>query len=164
MFERFTEGARGVVTGAVGHAERVEAELVTEEHMLLALLDQEGTRTSFAFACLGLTPTDRRSSMETALAEARRPPAVAGAGARARARGWSGRLRFAPGAKGTLEKSLRIAVGRGDRRVGGEHMLLALVARAGVVSEVLASHGATYAGVERAMFGGASARGAGAAY
>ncbi|MFF1421412.1 Clp protease N-terminal domain-containing protein [Streptomyces sp. NPDC058280] len=180
MFERFTEGARGVVTGAVGHAERAGADTVTEEHMLLALLDQEGTRASFAFASLGIG--GRRESVETALAEARRRGGLSQADADALAgigidlgeivskveeahgegamrvgakpkRWWPGRRGFTPAAKGALEKSLRIAVGRGDRHIGDEHILLALTACPGVVAEVLADHGATYATVSRAMFG-----------
>ncbi|MGW6242523.1 Clp protease N-terminal domain-containing protein [Streptomyces sp. NPDC055094] len=183
MFERFTEGARGVVTGAVGHAERTGADTVTDEHLLLALLDQRGTRASFALAALGIT--DRRDSLEDAFAQARRrggltqadADALAGIGidvgeivakveeahgegamrvGRKPRRWWSGHRGFAPAAKATLEKSLRIALGRGDRHIGDEHLLLALTARPGVVSEVLADHGATYAAVERATFGGLS--------
>lgn len=55
-------------------------------------------------------------------------------------------------------KSLRIAAGRGDRHIGGEHLLLALTARPGVVADVLAEHGATYEAVERVVFGGGAAR------
>ncbi|WP_046501000.1 Clp protease N-terminal domain-containing protein [Streptomyces odonnellii] len=183
MFERFTEGARGVVTGAVGHSERMAADSVTEEHMLLALLDQEGTRTSFAFAALGIR--DRRPAVEQSLADARRHGGLSKADADALAgigidvdrivskveeahgegamraggtagrprRWWSGHRGLTPGAKGVLERSLRIAVGRGDRHIGDEHILLALAARPGVVSEVLSDHGATYTTLERTMFG-----------
>lgn len=42
MFERFTKDARDVVTGSSEHAQRAGADAVTEEHLLLALLDQEG--------------------------------------------------------------------------------------------------------------------------
>lgn len=70
MFERFTKDARAVVEGAVGHAERAGAGAVDEEHMLLALLDREGSRGSFALASLGAAGW--RDSMERALAEARR--------------------------------------------------------------------------------------------
>lgn len=183
MFERFTEGARGVVTGAVGHSERMAADKITEEHMLLALLDQEGTRASFAFAALGIR--DRRPAVEQSLADARRhgglskadTDALAGLGidvgrivskveeahgegamrageatGRPR-RWWPGHRGFTPGAKGVLERSLRIAVGRGDRHIGDEHILLALSVRPGVVSEVLADQGATYTTLERTMFG-----------
>ncbi|MEW2603915.1 MULTISPECIES: Clp protease N-terminal domain-containing protein [Streptomyces] len=180
MFERFTKGARATVTGAVTHAERAGSDSVTEEHLLLSLLDQEGGRAAFAVAALGLT--DRRASIETALAEARRrggltkadTEALAGigidvgaivarvegehgegalAGDRRSRRRWSGHRAFTGGAKSILEKSLRIALGRRDRFIGEEHLLLALTARPGVVADVLADHGATYATVERALYG-----------
>lgn len=70
MFERFTKDARATVRGAVEHAERTGADTVTEEHLLLALLDQDGGRASFAITALGLA--DRRDSLAAALAEARR--------------------------------------------------------------------------------------------
>ncbi|MFJ6568477.1 Clp protease N-terminal domain-containing protein [Streptomyces sp. NPDC091292] len=70
MFERFTQGARAVVKGAVVHAGRLGADAVDEGHLLLALFDQEGTRGSFALASLGAA--DRRESVERALEEARR--------------------------------------------------------------------------------------------
>ncbi|WP_405882421.1 peptidase [Streptomyces sp. NBC_01136] len=70
MFERFTKDARAVVEGAVGHAERAGAETVDEEHLLLALLEREGGRGSFALASLGMA--GRRDAVERALAEARR--------------------------------------------------------------------------------------------
>ncbi|MBV1937219.1 Clp protease N-terminal domain-containing protein [Streptomyces sp. BV286] len=70
MFERFTKDARAVVLGAVGHAERLDAETVEEQHLLLALLDREASRASFALMSLGLS--ERRESVEEALAEARR--------------------------------------------------------------------------------------------
>ncbi|GHA82381.1 MULTISPECIES: Clp protease N-terminal domain-containing protein [Streptomyces] len=180
MFERFTKGARAAVTGAVTHAERAGADSVTEEHLLLSLLDQKGGRSSFAVVALGLT--DRRASMESAFAEARRrggltkadAEALAGigidvteivakvegahgegalAGDRRSRRWWSAHRPFTAGAKGILEKSLRVALGRGDRFIGEEHVLLALTACPGVVADVLADHGATYATVERALYG-----------
>lgn len=180
MFERFTKGARAVVTGAVTHAERAGADSVTEEHLLLSLLDQEDGRVSFAAAALGLT--GRRTSLEAALAEARRRGGLTradtaalagigidvteivarvedahGEGVLAAGRGgrrWrTGRRPFTGGAKSILEKSLRIALGRRDRFIGEEHLLLALTACPGVVADVLAEHGATYATVERALYG-----------
>ncbi|MYS10462.1 peptidase, partial [Streptomyces sp. SID6041] len=58
MFERFTKAARTVVKGAVEHAERGGATVVTPEHLLLALLDGEGTRATDALRAL--CPPDRR--------------------------------------------------------------------------------------------------------
>lgn len=178
MFERFTKGARAVVTGAVARAERTASPEITEEHMLLALLDSEGTRAAFAFTSLGIL--DRRDSVEAGLADARRRGGMShadtaalagigidvarivskvedahgegamGAGGKPPKRG---RTRFTPAAKKTLEQSLRVAVGRGDRQITDGHILLALTARPGVVSDVLADHGGTYGAVERALFG-----------
>ncbi|MGC5529360.1 Clp protease N-terminal domain-containing protein [Streptomyces sp. SR-10] len=180
MFERFTRGARATVKGAVAQAERAGADSVTEEHLLLALLEQEGGRTSFAVTALGLH--DRRASLDAAFAEARRRGGLTradtdaladigidigaivsrvegahGEGALAAGRGgrrwWSGHRPFTPGAKTVLENSLRVALGRGDRFIGEEHLLLALTAKPGVVADVLAEHGATYATVQRALYG-----------
>ncbi|QGZ52297.1 peptidase [Streptomyces sp. QHH-9511] len=175
MFERFTKGARAVVTGAVTVAEREGAPVVTEEHLLLALLDAEGTKAAFALRALGAT--DRRASLEEALAAARRrgglskadTDALAGLGidvteivARVEeAHGpgaladdredrtrRSGRRPFTREAKGVLEQSLRVCLGRREKSIGDEHLLLALTARPGVVAETLADHGVTYAAVE----------------
>ncbi|MFJ4710530.1 Clp protease N-terminal domain-containing protein [Streptomyces anulatus] len=181
MFERFTRGARAAVKGAVVQAERVGADSVTEEHLLLALLEQEGGRASFAVTALGLH--DRCASLDAAFAEARRRGGLTradtdaladigidigaivsrvesahGEGALAAGRGgrrwwWSGHRPFTPGAKTVLENSLRVALGRGDRFIGEEHLLLALTAKPGVVADVLAEHGATYATVQRALYG-----------
>ncbi|SBU92886.1 Clp amino terminal domain-containing protein, pathogenicity island component [Streptomyces sp. Ncost-T6T-1] len=181
MFERFTRGARATVKGAVARAERTGAGSVTEEHLLLALLEQEGGRVSFAVTALGLR--DRRSSLEASFAEARRrggltradTEALAGIGIdvgaivshvegthgegaldadRGGRRWWrSGHRPFTPGAKTVLENSLRVALGRGDRFIGEEHLLLALTAKPGSVTDVLAEHGATYTAVEHALYG-----------
>ncbi|MGA4863804.1 Clp protease N-terminal domain-containing protein [Streptomyces lavendulocolor] len=183
MFERFTEAARSVVKGAVTHAERTEADSVTEEHLLLALLDLRGTRSAAAFEALGVSA--RRTSVESALADARRrggltradTEALAGlgidvteivsrveaahgagalSGGRKPKRRWSSHRPFTRPAKDTLEQSLRVALGRGDRHISDEHLLLALAARPGVVADVLADHGATYTALERAVAGGPS--------
>ncbi|MFF5874876.1 Clp protease N-terminal domain-containing protein [Streptomyces californicus] len=181
MFERFTRDARATVKGAVVRAESAGADAVTEEHLLLALLDQEGGRASFALAALGLR--DRRASLDAAFTEARRrggltradTDALAGLGVdvgaivsrvegahgegvlatgRGGRRWWrSGHRPFTPGAKAVLENALRVALGRGDRFIGGEHLLLALAAKPGVVADVLTEHGATYGAVRRAMYG-----------
>lgn len=177
MFERFTRSARDVVTGAVTHAERTDAASVTEEHLLLALLDRQEGRAAFAAASLGLV--DRRADVEADLVAARRrggltradTDALAGLGIdvaeivarveeahgegaldRARRRG-AGRRPFTRGAKDVLARSLRIAVGHQDRFIGDEHLLLALTACPGVVADVLAAHGTTYTTLNRALYG-----------
>lgn len=189
MFERFTKSARGVVKGAAGQAQRAGADSVTEEHMLLALLDQDGTRSSLAFASLGIA--GHREAVARSLADARRrgglskadQEALAGIGidvteivskveethgegalqsGRGARRGLlTGHRPFTPQAKAILEKSLRVALGRGDRHIGDEHLLLALTAQPGAVADVLTEYGATYTAVERALSGGSGAAEAG---
>lgn len=186
MFERFTKDARAVVTGAVEHAEGAGAGSVDAEHLLLALLDREGSRASFALAALGLA--EREDAVRQALGEARRRAGLSqadaealagfgidvseivarveeahGAGAMADDRGGPGRRPgrrrpFGKGAKETLEKALRIAVARRDRHIGDEHILLALTVRPGVSGEVLADHGVTHESVTRVLYGGGAAK------
>ncbi|WP_030681324.1 Clp protease N-terminal domain-containing protein [Streptomyces cellulosae] len=185
MFERFTKDARDVVRGAVEHAERSGAQSVEAEHMLLALLDREASRGSFALAALGLA--ERRETVRAAVVEARRraglsraeADALAGlgidvseivarieevhgvgamSGDRKDKAWWSGRRPFGRTAKEVLEKALRIAVSRRDRHIGDEHILLALTARPGVPAEVLADHAVTYEALVRVLYGGGEAK------
>lgn len=185
MFERFTKDARAVVTGAVEHAERGGAGSVDAEHLLLALLDREGSRASFALAALGggrwldsvrraLREARRRGGLSQAEADAlaglgidvgevvARVEEAHGVGALSgdpKGKGWwSGRRSFSRGAKDVLERALRIAVARRDRHIGDEHILLALVGRPGVPAEVLADHGVTYESVTRVLYGGGEAK------
>lgn len=72
MFERFTQAARAVVVGAAGHAGEAGAARVTEEHLLAALLDREGTKGSFVLAALGLGTAREKARLLAGLAEARR--------------------------------------------------------------------------------------------
>ncbi|PWI15617.1 peptidase [Streptomyces sp. Act143] len=185
MFERFTKDARAVVTGAVEQAERTGTSTVDSEHLLLAVLDREASRASFALAALGLT--DRKESVRQDLAAARRRAGLSraeadalaglgidvaaivarveevhGVGAMSGDRNdkgwWSGHRSFSRDAKGVLELALRNAVSRRDRHIGDEHILLALTARPGVAGEVLADHGVTYESVTRVLYGGGAAK------
>ncbi|MGW6413851.1 Clp protease N-terminal domain-containing protein [Streptomyces sp. NPDC055055] len=178
MFERFTKAARSVVQGAVEHAERSGAKVVTPEHLLLSLLDREDTPAATALRTL--CPPDRRPSLLSALADSRRRAGLSradtdaladlgidvgaivarveethGPGALSTDRRDSGRLSgrrsFSRDSKNTLEKSLRIALARKDREIGDEHLLLALTLTGGVVAEALADHGITYASVDTAV-------------
>ncbi|MDG9721850.1 Clp protease N-terminal domain-containing protein [Streptomyces sp. DH41] len=182
MFERFTKDARAVVQGAVEQAEGARAQTVDAEHLLLALLDREGGRASFALSALGAG--ERKEEVRQALAEARRragltraeTDALAGlgidvseivarveeahgvgamAGDRKGKRWWSGHRSFSKGAKEVLEQALRAAVARHDRGIGDEHILLALTVRPGVPAEVLADHGVTHESLTRVLGGGA---------
>ncbi|MET8569700.1 Clp protease N-terminal domain-containing protein [Streptomyces sp. NPDC004783] len=184
MFERFTKDARAVVQEAVEHAGREGARSVGAEHLLLALLDREASRASFALTVLG--GDEGRESVRRALEEARRRAglsqadadalaglgidvteivarveethgvgAMSGGGADRRSR--SGRPSFGRDAKDVLEKSLRIALARRERYIGDEHLLLALTVRPGVPAEVLADLGVTHESVTRVLGGAGEA-------
>ncbi|CCK27480.1 Clp amino domain-containing protein [Streptomyces davaonensis JCM 4913] len=185
MFERFTKDARAVVTGAVEQAERSGARTVDAEHLLLALLDREASRGSFALAALGLA--ERKESVREALGEARRRAGLSQAEADALAglgidvaeivarveevhgvgamsgdrKGKdrrSGHRPFSREAKDTLVRSLRVAVARGDRHIGDEHILLALTTQPGVPAETLADHGVTNLTLTRVLYGEGEAK------
>ncbi|MER5729701.1 Clp protease N-terminal domain-containing protein [Streptomyces sp. NPDC002138] len=166
MFERFTDDARETVTGAVTEARRCGAGAVTEEHLLLALLelgtlDPLGVDRGSAVAALaearrrgGMSKADEEalaglgidlSEILARVEESHGEGALATAAARPRA---GGRVRFAPGAKKTLERSLRIALGGREKTITRTHLLLALLTAPGPVADVLTAHGVTYARVE----------------
>ncbi|MFE7294904.1 Clp protease N-terminal domain-containing protein [Streptomyces sp. NPDC057579] len=177
MFERFTAAARAVVRGAVEHADRAGSPTVGEPELLLALLDRRGTpaaavldglrvpRTAVADA---LAADRRRGGISTADAAAlaglgidvdevvarvedvHGTGALAGGWAGARRRRWA-RRRFSPDAQAVLERALRIAVGRAERHIGDEHLLLALTARSGPAGAALAEHGATHDAVVQVL-------------
>ncbi|GGW85963.1 Clp protease N-terminal domain-containing protein [Streptomyces noursei] len=177
MFERFTAAARAVVGGAVEHADRTGSDCVGEPELLLALLDQRDSPAAAVLDGLGAPrpavvrdlAADRRrgglSAADTAalaglgidvdavvarVEETHGAGALAGGGRRA-GRGKRVRRTFAPEGKAVLERALRIAAGRGDRRLGDEHLLLALTAGSGPAGVVLAGHGVTYDAVARVL-------------
>ncbi|MDT9685550.1 Clp protease N-terminal domain-containing protein [Streptomyces sp. TRM76323] len=182
MFERFTTAARSAVVGAQAEATKAGAAWVTEEHLLLSLLEQgalDPLGVDRAAIRAGLAAARRRGGLSKADEEAlaglgidltevvsrvERTHGEGALGASApRARGFAASLfgrrepgprshrPFTEGAKQTLEQSLRVALGRKDKEIGARHLVLALAARPGPVSEVLADHGVTYAHAERGL-------------
>lgn len=146
MFERFTREARQIVTGAVAEAGMRGDSRVGSEHLLIATMGasfhfdrsilgpldvgQEGIREQVArmdsesLVSVGLDPNVLHPSLS------------AGAGPKTA----RGHLPFTHGAKAVLKGSLQEAIDRGDRHIGVEHVLLALLAvpKADPVSSVLA--------------------------
>ncbi|WP_030672349.1 Clp protease N-terminal domain-containing protein [Streptomyces rimosus] len=179
MFERFTASARDAVRGATAYAVRPGPGTVGEGELLLALLDGRGSPGAEALAALGVR--ERRASVERSVDEARRRGGLTAADAEALAglgidvaevvsrveqahgagalatsgrparRGRSLRSPFGDEAKSVLERSLRVALGRGDKHIGDEHLLLAMVAKPGLAASVLAEHGVTHADVIRVL-------------
>ncbi|MEV6729147.1 MULTISPECIES: Clp protease N-terminal domain-containing protein [unclassified Streptomyces] len=117
MFERFTQDARDTVTGAVAEARRAGAATVTEEHLLLALLDRgalDPLGVDRAAVTADLAAARRRGGMSRADEEA-----LAGLGidvteivSRVEETHGEGALASAAPRRRTLGSSLRSALGR----------------------------------------------------
>jgi ATP-dependent Clp protease ATP-binding subunit ClpA len=162
MFERFTADARATVVAAQAEAHRLAHHYLGTEHLLLGLVVDTHTPAGSALARLGLTlevvrgevlriigPGARLDGSALAsigidLDEVRRHVEAAfGPGALDSARPGCrpGQLPFTPRAKKVLELAVREAAARGDGRIGGEHVLLALLREGeGVAAQILARH------------------------
>jgi ATP-dependent Clp protease ATP-binding subunit ClpA len=140
MFERFTKDARAVTIRAQQEARALGSPTIEAEHLLLALADRSGG----VLAEAGLDREGVRAALD---AEAERSLAAAGVA-------WdvpspviaSAAPRFATSSKLALERALRAAVERGDRRLTADHVLLGILrAEVGTVPRALA-----IAGIDRA--------------
>jgi len=129
MFERFTPEARRVVVLAQEEARRLGHTHIGTEHLLLGLIAEETGAAGRAFAQLGVTLDAARDAI-MALVRPGEPIPL------------DRQIPFSPRAKGTLEASLRQAMGLRDTFIGTEHILLALlIERDGRTASVFASLG-----------------------
>jgi ATP-dependent Clp protease ATP-binding subunit ClpA len=157
MFERFTRQARAVVVGAQRHAETLRHPGIGTEHLLLALVDDEGGAGAVLRAA-GLTPQRTRDGIQRRLGTTSDPLAALGEedAAALRAIGIDleavrakvedifgpgslqpppkperrrtwGGLPFTRRAKKVIELSLREAIALRDTTIGSEHILLGLL-------------------------------------
>ena len=132
MFERFTRDARQVVRSAETLAAGLGSPTTEAEHLLLALADCQPVLSDVGLdhdgVLAALTPSATaacaRSASRRATSISRPPPLT--------------RPRFAASSKLALERALRAAVARSDRRIAGGHILLGvLAAEAGTVPRAL---------------------------
>ncbi|WP_018684774.1 Clp protease N-terminal domain-containing protein [Actinokineospora enzanensis] len=174
MFERFTKTARVVVRDGVHIAEQDRAARIEPEHLLLGLLKQDGTPGTAALAHHHVTTTSARVAIDTtrrrgglsaaeaaalnefgidvdavvsAIEQTHGEGALARVAKRARTYRPRWRVAFSTDAKRVLEFSLREAIDCGDRSIGDQHVLLAILRVGGVAAEALTSLGVTHQGV-----------------
>jgi ATP-dependent Clp protease ATP-binding subunit ClpA len=114
MFEKFTDQARHVVVLAQEEARMLDQNYIGTEHILLGLIREDRGIAARALGSLGITEEAARQQVEH----------VVGRGQQAPQRG---HIPFIPGAKKTLELSLREAIALGSNAIGTEHILLALI-------------------------------------
>ncbi|QTD96722.1 Clp protease N-terminal domain-containing protein [Streptomyces cyanogenus] len=179
MFEKLTKEARAVLRAAVQRSERAGATGLRPEDLLLSLFDLPQTAAGGALAALGVV--EQRDSVERALAEAARRAGLSQADADALADigidlsavlerteaahgddaiavrdstkpGWRPEYRpFSEGSRTVLQRALHEAAENGAKKIGDQHLLLALATPPGVVADVLAAHGATYTEIRRVL-------------
>jgi ATP-dependent Clp protease ATP-binding subunit ClpC len=129
MFERFTLEARQVVVLAQDQARKLGHTQIGTEHLLLGLIAEETGAAGRAFAKLGVTLDAARDAVMALVRPGDPAPP-------------DRQIPFSPRAKGTLEASLRQAMGFKDTSIDTEHILLALlIERDGRTASMLASLG-----------------------
>jgi ATP-dependent Clp protease ATP-binding subunit ClpA len=128
MFERFTRDARRAVVAAQQAAQRLGAEQIEPEHLLLGLAENAGTPAGRALAEAGIECDAIAAAIEAdlvAMLEVVGVPASVVDATPALPR--ADNPRFGVHAKRALERALREAVRRHHRRLGAEHVLLGML-------------------------------------
>jgi ATP-dependent Clp protease ATP-binding subunit ClpA len=164
MFERFSQSARDVVTGAQHEARGLGHGYIGCEHLLIATAAGPDGAARAALLAAGVTPESLRAATgefigrggpdPAALATLgidldevrRRVESAFGPGALERPRGKRCRdgMPLTPRSKKALERSLRTAVARGDREIRSEHILLGILDTPGNAgTQILARLGVT---------------------
>lgn len=133
-FERFSEGARKVLTKAQEEAKRLGHGYIDTEHILLGIVDEEAGVAAKILTNLGVPLAKVRAAVEF----------VVGKGERRTA----GDISLAPRAKRAIEVAVDEARRLNSNYIGSEHLLLGLLGgKEGVACNVLENFGIT---IERA--------------
>lgn len=126
MFEKFTERARKVMSLSRQHAQRLNCEFIGTEHMLLAVLDEDGGVAAKTLKLLGVDKQVMMQAIETKVKPSTEPIRTLG------------QLPFSPRAKNVLKISEEEASRGSANVIGTEHLLIALfVEREGIAFQVL---------------------------
>ncbi|MFC2008633.1 ATP-dependent Clp protease ATP-binding subunit [Chloroflexota bacterium] len=129
-FERFSEGARKVLTKAQEEAKRLGHSYIDTEHILLGIVDEEAGVAAKVLTNLGVPLAKVRAAVEF----------VVGKGERRTA----GEISLAPRAKRAIEIAVDEARRLNSNYIGSEHLLLGLLGgKEGVACNVLENFGIT---------------------
>jgi len=138
--DRFTIKAQEALQNAQGIAERYQHQSVDVEHLLLALITQEGGVVTPILQRIGANPSLIKGQMEETL---KRLPKVYGAG---------GEVYITPRLKRVMDKAMDEAQRLKDDYVSTEHLFIAIAdEKEGEASKVLSSHGVTRDAILKAM-------------
>lgn len=168
MFNQFARAARLALLEATRDAQKRAANVVTDEHLLMALVNQPDTTSAALLRTAGVTP----STVDSAFRTAERKAGLSDAEAAMLLRELGidldavvahveqslgenvlvssepsvrrNRPPFAPVAKDVLRGALGQVRSLRHQELRDEHLLLALAAHEGVAGQLLAAHGLSY--------------------
>jgi ATP-dependent Clp protease ATP-binding subunit ClpA len=173
MFERFTTAARQTVVGAQDEARQLHQNWVGTEHLLLALLAQEGSASAAVLARHGLTHDSAAESVAAYLGgdaldadalttlgidldavrssvEATFGPGALDANGQRTGDEPSGHIPFSRRAKKVLELSLREAIAMKSRGIADGHIALGILREGeGLAMKLIADRGIDTAALRR---------------
>lgn len=130
-FERFSEGARRVLTRAQGEAQRLGHSYIDTEHILLGIAGEESGVAAKVMTNLGLSMSKVQAAVEFVIGKGER-------------RGTAGDVDLARRAKRAIEFAVDEARRLSSSYIGVEHLLLGLLREnEGVAFSVLESLGVT---------------------
>jgi ATP-dependent Clp protease ATP-binding subunit ClpB len=138
-FDKFTQKAQAAVLEAQSLAEQSRAATVEPEHLLYALIHQEGGVVPSLLARIGADVDGVSRSIDQALA------------ALPRAQGAAVQVGFSRALADILTDAQQIAGNMKDEYTSTEHLLLAMLSSNHKVKQLLARHGIDYNGVIQAL-------------
>jgi ATP-dependent Clp protease ATP-binding subunit ClpA len=138
MLERFTTDARSAVKAAHTHARGLGSPTIEAEHLLLALASREPAVPALADA--GLDHDAVLDALDTARVRSLMAVGIAAGDFDLPPAPVTRSPRLAASARTALERAVRLAAARSDRRIRAEHVLLGVLqAEAGTVPRALAA-------------------------
>jgi len=130
-FERFSEGARRVLTRAQGEAQRLGHNYIDTEHILLGIAGEEAGIAAKVLSNFGISVSKIQAAIEFVIGKGER-------------RATKGDVDLAPRAKRAIEFAVDEARRLNSSYIGVEHLLLGLLRESeGVAFSVLESFGIT---------------------
>ena len=138
-FDQYTQKAQAAVIESQSLAEQHHHAAIEPEHLLEALLKQEGGVVPAIIARIGVDPALLTQSLERAL------------NSMSRATGAALQITFAPATKAMLQEAQAIASNMKDEFVSTEHILLAMASANHKLRELLTRHGVDYNAVLQAL-------------
>jgi ATP-dependent Clp protease ATP-binding subunit ClpB len=140
-FDKYTQKAQAAVLDAQSLAEQYSHPAIDPEHLLLALLEQEGGVVPALVNKLGMDPALLIRSSQQAL------------DAKPRASGSAMQVGMGRETSALLREAEQIAGNMKDEFISTEHMLMAMASSSGKARDLLARHGLDYNAILQALAG-----------